>query len=111
MTAATYALTPTQRTQLQSWHAQMTQAIDARAFNAPRLRTLRSKIAFQLRMDSQVFADEFLADWTPGIVAEIASTARFAKMRADDEVARQRARAARIGKMAERETAMQADAA
>lgn len=75
-----YALTRTQRTQLESWHAQMITAINAGAFNTPRLRTLRSRIAFQLRMDSHVAGAEFLADWTPGIVAEIASVARFAAM-------------------------------
>ena len=105
----TYALTPTQRTQLESWHAQMTQAIEARAFNAPRLRALRSKIAFQLRMDSQVAGAEFLADWTPGIVAEIASVARLAKMRGDDVA--KRADAVRVAKDAAREAEMQARAA
>ena len=110
MNAPTYQLSPTQRTQLESWHAQITTAINANAFNAPRLRTLRSKIAFQLRLDSQIAGAEFLADWTPCIVAEIASVARFAKINAG-MVARDRARVAWIGKAAERESAMRADAA
>ena len=106
----TYALSLPQRTQLQSWHAQITTAINANAFNAPRLRTLRSKIAFQLRLDSQVAGAEFLADWTPGIVAEIASVARFAKINAGI-VARDRARAAWIGKADLAERRMQGEAA